>query len=74
MDRVIQKKWAGKYDINSTIYNYSTPYLLLMDKYQIFATDRVFTEIKHEMLTLDCSEKTHQYKKDVWLQSMHLRF
>jgi hypothetical protein len=59
MDRVIQKKWAGKYDINSTIYHYSTPYLLLMDKYQIFATDRVFTEIKHEMFTLNCQDKTH---------------
>lgn len=24
MDRVIQKKWSGKYDVNSTIFDYST--------------------------------------------------
>jgi len=74
MDRVIQKKWNGKFDINSNMMDYSTSYTLLLDKYGLFATDRVFSEIKHEMMTLDLSERTHSYKFHVWLHSMSLRF
>ena len=59
MDRVIQKKWTGKYDINSSILDYSTSYVCMMDKYKIFATDRVFSELKHKIFTIDCSDKTH---------------
>ena len=70
MDRVIQKKWAGKYDLNATILDYSTSYTLLRDKHLLFATDRVFSEIKHEMLTLDRRDRTHQYKFHVWQHSM----
>ena len=42
MDRVIQKKWNGKYDINATILDYSTAFTLMRDKYTLFATDWVF--------------------------------
>lgn len=59
MDQVIQKKWNGKYDINKTAYDYSTPYTLLVDKYKIFATDTIFSEIYLLVLTLDHSEWTH---------------
>ena len=45
MDRVISKKWSGKYDINASIADYSTSHTLMADKHQIFATDRVFTEL-----------------------------
>lgn len=33
MDRVIQKKWKGKYDINASIFDYSTSYVCLVDKH-----------------------------------------
>jgi hypothetical protein len=46
MDRVIQRKWSGTYDINASIHNYSTSYTLLTDTHGIFLTDRVFTELK----------------------------
>ena len=42
MDRVIQKKWNGKYEINATILDYSTAFTLMRDKYTLFATDWVF--------------------------------
>ena len=29
MDQVIQKKWNGKQEINSTMLHYSTPYLIM---------------------------------------------
>ena len=74
MDRVIQKKWAGKYDLNVGILDYSTSYTVLQDKHSLFATDRVFSEIKFEMFTLDRSDRTHQYKFFVWQNSMFLRF
>ena len=74
MDRVIQKKWAGKYELNSTVLDYSTSYTVLKDRFSLFATDRVFSEIKFEMLTLDRSERTHQFKFFVWQNSMFLRF
>lgn len=73
MDRVIMKKWTGKYDINADILDYSTAYTLMRDKYSLFATDWVFQELKHEMLTFDRSEKTHFLKFHVWLNSMQLR-
>ena len=73
MDRVIQKKWSGKYDLNASIADYSTSYTLLKDKHQIFASDRVFTELKLQVLTLDWSDMTHPYKFNVWIHSMDLR-
>jgi len=59
MDRVIQKKWTGKYDLNASVLNYSTSNTLLNDKYSLFATDRVFSELRHEIFKLDWSDKTH---------------
>ena len=46
MDRVIQKKWNGKYELNTTLDDASTAYTLLRDKYQLYATDRVFSELR----------------------------
>ena len=74
MDRVIQKKWSGKYDINASILDYSTCSQLISDKYGLFATDRVFSELNHEMFHLDKSEKTHMFKFHCWKYSMQLRF
>lgn len=73
MDRVIQKKWAGKFDLNAVMLDYSTSYTLLADKFSLFATDRVFSEISHEMFTLDRSDRTHPNKFHVWQCSMDLR-
>ena len=73
MDRVIQMKWSGKYDINASIADYSTSFTLMKDKHLIFASDRVFTELKLQVLTLDWSDTTHQYKYNVWIHSMDLR-
>ena len=56
MDRVIQKKWQGKYDINSDITDYSTSHCLIYDKYNIFADDNVFQELSYKILKLNCSD------------------
>lgn len=74
MDRVITAKWEGKYNINCGIMDYSTSYTMMQDKYKIFATDRVFSEIKVQMTTTDCRSKTHWFKFKVWQNSMMLRF
>ena len=66
MDRVIQKKWLGKYDINSSILDYMTSYTLFNDKYQLFATDRVFAELGHEIFHFERNDKTHFFKFHVW--------
>jgi len=66
MDRVIQKKWSGIYDLNASILNYSTSNTLLNDKHGLFATDRVFSEMRHEIFKLDWSEKVHYFKFHVW--------
>ena len=73
MDRIIQKKWNGKYDINKTILDYSTSYTMAADVYSLFATDRVFDEIRHEMFTLVRSDRVHLFKYPVWKYSMYLR-
>ena len=74
MDRVIQKKWNGIYDLNASIFDYSLSSTLIHDKHGLFATDRVFSEMRHEMFQLDMSHKTHFYKFHVWQHSMFLRF
>ena len=45
----------------------------MRDKYTLFATDWVFQELRHEMLTMDRSDKTHGFKFHVWQESMLLR-
>jgi hypothetical protein len=59
MDRVIQKKWAGKFELNSSIMDYASSYTLLMDKFGLYANDTVFAELKHQVLSLDRSDETH---------------
>jgi hypothetical protein len=49
MDLVITKKWTGKYDLNASILDYSTSYTLIRDRFRLFTTDRVFSELKEEM-------------------------
>ena len=73
IDKVIQKKWQGKYDLNSQIIEYSTSFCLLNDTLKIFATDNVFLELYYKLFTIDRSNKTHQFKFRVWLDSMELR-
>lgn len=45
----------------------------MRDRYTLFATDWVFQELRHEMLTIDRSDKTHGFKFHVWQESMLLR-
>jgi len=74
MDRVITKKWQGRFDINSTIGDYSISVILLQDRFGLFATDRLFQELKHELLRFDSKDQTHLFKFHVWQNSMELRF
>ena len=53
MDRVISKKWAGRFDINSRILDYSVGSVLLADRFGLFATDRLFSELRHEIFRFD---------------------
>ena len=73
MERVIQNKWKGKFDINSSIYHYSLSYNLYVDKHRLYTSDRIFSEIWFYIKTFDLSDKTHQYKFHVWKDSMMLR-
>jgi hypothetical protein len=59
VDKVIQKKWKGKYELNSSIFDYSTSYCLLTDDLKIFETDNIFLELYYKIFTFDCSQKTH---------------
>ena len=45
MDRIIQKKWKGKYSVNSSFLYASTSWTLIDDKFSLYATDRVFSEL-----------------------------
>ena len=74
MDRVIKQKWEGKYNYNCYSLDYSTAYTLMRDKFKLFASDRVFSELKIEMFKTDRSERTHRFKFHVWQHSMILRF
>ena len=55
MDRVIQNKWNGKYETNVSISDYSSGYTLMVDKYQLYATDRVFSELRVMVFNFDRS-------------------
>ena len=55
MDRVIEMKWKGKFELNAEMLDYSTSYTLFNDKFELFANDRVFGEIKYAMFTLNKS-------------------
>lgn len=74
MDRVIEKKWKGKFDLNAEILDFSTAYTMFNDPFELFANDRVFQEMKLEMFTLDRSERTHPYQFHIWQHSMELRY
>lgn len=73
MDRVISKKWTGKFEVNSAIMDYSTAWTMLKDKNSIFATDLVFFQLDLDMFNFDRGEAMHQLKFNVWLNSMYLR-
>jgi len=70
MDKVIQETWQGHVEIKNSIFDYSTSYNLINDKYDLFTSDQIFMELKHKMLTFDNSEKTHFMKFHVWINSM----
>ena len=46
---------------------------MLQDQHKIFASDRLFEEVRHEMFTLDRSHHVHNFKFEVWKHSMMLR-
>lgn len=56
-----------------TIDDYSTGYTLMADKYQLYATDRVFSELRVHVLNFDRATWVHGYKFHVWKHSMQLR-
>lgn len=45
MDRIIQRKWNGFYDVNATLLDYSTSYMMVNDIFNLFTSDNVFNEI-----------------------------
>ena len=62
----------GPFEINASPLDYSTGWLLANNKYNIFSSDRWFEETMHEMLSFDRSHQVHQFKFEVWKQSMYL--
>lgn len=74
MDRVISKKWQGRFDINSSFLDYSVSSVLYHDRFGLFASDRLFSELRHELRNFDRKDQTHQFKFHVWQNSMELRF
>jgi hypothetical protein len=73
LDRIINGMWTGPFEINASIADYSTSYMLMRDKHDIFAKEHWFQETLHEMLTLDRSHQVHLFKFEVWKMSMMLR-
>ena len=53
MDRVISNKWLGKFSINSSVFDSMTSATIINDRYQLFATDRVFGEMFLHMRETD---------------------
>lgn len=70
LDRIINHKWNGPYEINSTIADYSTSYTILRDQLNIFSSDRWFQETMLDMLTFERSNQVHSFKYQVWKRSM----
>ena len=66
MDRVISKKWSGRFDVNTVVMDNSTAMLLYNDKFHLYATDRMFSELRLEMFDFDRSDRTHYWKFHVW--------
>jgi len=42
IDRVINKKWNGKYNINSSPLDDSISYAIFQNEYDVFSTDHIF--------------------------------
>jgi hypothetical protein len=61
MDRVIDKKWKGKHEVNAEVLDFSTSYTMYNDQHELFANDRIFQEMKLEMFTLDKSDRSHKF-------------
>jgi hypothetical protein len=66
MDRVISKKWSGRFDLNTNIMDNSTASMLYYDKFRLYATDRWLPELFYEVKDFDRSESTHYFKFHVW--------
>ena len=66
MDRVISKKWSGRFDINTNIMNNSTASMLYRDKFHLYATHRCFSELSFEVFDFDRSDSTHYFKFHLW--------
>ena len=56
MDQITKKKWTGKHDINASILDYSTLSNIMFDQHQIFATDRLFSELLLKIFRTDWSD------------------
>ena len=61
MDRVIDKKWKGKHEVNADVLDFSTSYTMVNDQHELFTNDRIFQEMKLEMFTLDKSDRSHKF-------------
>ena len=66
IDRILSIKWFGPFEINAVFSDYSTGYTVMDDKHEIYASDRWFQEIVHDMMTVDRSHQVHQFKFEVW--------
>lgn len=54
------------FDVNASMMDYSTANLLYNDKFKLYATDRLFSELRIEILNFDMSDRTHYFKFHVW--------
>lgn len=42
LDRILMNKWSGKHDTNASLFDYSTGFVMMEDRYGIFENSRVF--------------------------------
>ena len=53
LDRIIQNKWNGQFDINAAFADYSTGFVMCKDAHNIFVSALVLQEVQYEMFTLN---------------------
>ena len=70
VERIICNKWNGIYDLNASLADYSTGFVVGQDRNKIFASERWLSEINYEMFTIDRSNLVHGFKYAVWKHSM----
>lgn len=73
MQNFIDERWNGRVEINSSVFECSTPLVLMQDKYGLYSGDKLYRQLKTLIVTFDLSDKTYLLKFHVWKKSMKLR-